>query len=103
MSTLIIRLLFLTIILAPVSLRADEQSGMQLERVVIVSRHGVRAPTKFTPLMQQVTPDRWPQWDVPLGWLTPRGGALITELGRYQRLRLADKGLLDNKTCPTAG
>nr|WP_275944639.1 hypothetical protein [Citrobacter freundii] len=34
MSTLIIRLLFLAIILAPVSLRADEQSGMQLERVV---------------------------------------------------------------------
>lgn len=50
MSTLIIRLLFLMLILAPLSLRADEQSGMKLERVVIVSRHGVRAPTKFTPL-----------------------------------------------------
>lgn len=84
-------------------LQAKEDAGMTLERVVIVSRHGVRAPTKFTPQMREVTPFQWPQWDVPLGWLTPRGGQLISALGHYQRLRLADAGLLTDKTCPGVG
>jgi 4-phytase/acid phosphatase len=77
-------------------------SEMKLERVVILSRHGVRAPTKSTALMKDVTPYQWPQWDVPLGWLTPRGGQLISELGKYQRLRLSGKGLRGDKTCPFA-
>ncbi len=76
---------------------------MRLERVVIVSRHGVRAPTKFTPVMKDVTPYQWPQWDVPLGWLTPRGGELVSELGQYQRLWFTSKGLLNNQTCPSPG
>jgi len=84
-------------------LQAKEDARMKLERVVIVSRHGVRAPTKFTPQMREVTPFQWPQWDVPLGWLTPRGGQLISALGHYQRLRLADAGLLTDKTCPGVG
>jgi 4-phytase/acid phosphatase len=53
--------------------------------------------------MKNVTPYQWPQWDVPLGWLTPRGGELVSELGQYQRLWFASKGLLNNQTCPPTG
>ena len=70
---------------------------------MIVSRHGVRAPTKATQLMQDVTPDAWPTWPVKLGWLTPRGGELIAYLGHYQRQRLVADGLLAKKGCPQPG
>ncbi len=70
---------------------------------MIVSRHGVRAPTKATQLMQDVTPDAWPTWPVKLGWLTPRGGELIAYLGHYQRQRLVADGLLAKKGCPQSG
>ncbi|WBU51459.1 AppA family phytase/histidine-type acid phosphatase [Kosakonia pseudosacchari] len=100
---MIVRLGVLILFFFSFQLQAKADTGMKLERVVIVSRHGVRAPTKFTPQMREVTPFQWPQWDVPLGWLTPRGAQLITALGHYQRLRLADMGLLTNKTCPDEG
>lgn len=100
---IIVRLGVLILFFFSFQLQAKADTGMKLERVVIVSRHGVRAPTKFTPQMREVTPFQWPQWDVPLGWLTPRGAQLITALGHYQRLRLADTGLLTNKTCPDEG
>ena len=58
MSTFIIRLLFFSLLCGSFSIHAEEQNGMKLERVVIVSRHGVRAPTKFTPIMKDVTPDQ---------------------------------------------
>lgn len=99
MNTMIVRLFFLTLIFGSLPAQALEKSEMKLERVVILSRHGVRAPTKSTPLMQAVTPFQWPKWDVPLGWLTPRGGQLIAELGKYQRLRLAEKGLQGDTFC----
>lgn len=100
---MIVRLGLLILFFFSFQLHAKEDTGMKLERVVIVSRHGVRAPTKFTPQMREVTPFQWPQWDVPLGWLTPRGGQLIAALGHYQRLRLIETGLLENKTCPDTG
>lgn len=103
MNILIVRLLVFILIFGSYSLRAASSGEMKLERVVIVSRHGVRGPTKFTPLMQQITPYRWPQWNVPLGWLTPRGGELVSEMGKFQRLRLVGKGLLNNQACPSPG
>ncbi|MEB0968031.1 AppA family phytase/histidine-type acid phosphatase [Citrobacter braakii] len=103
MNILIIRLLLFVLTFSSYSLRAETSGEMKLERVVIVSRHGVRAPTKFTPIMKDVTPYQWPQWDVPLGWLTPRGGELVSELGQYQRLWFTSKGLLNNEECPSSG
>ncbi|EOC1313870.1 AppA family phytase/histidine-type acid phosphatase [Cronobacter turicensis] len=104
MKTLFLRLFLFIFIFMPgvFPLHAQGADKMKLERVVIVSRHGVRAPTKFTPLMQEITPYHWPQWDVPLGWLTTRGGELVTELGRYQKSVLVDKGILESNVCPSS-
>lgn len=101
MNTLLFRLIMFIFMFGSFPLQAEVPDDMKLERVVIVSRHGVRAPTKFTPLMQEITPYHWPQWDVPLGWLTARGGELVTEMGRYQQKVLIDNGVLESNVCPS--
>ena len=103
MKAILIPFLSLLIPFTPQSAFAQSEPELKLESVVIVSRHGVRAPTKATQLMQDVTPDAWPTWPVKLGWLTPRGGELIAYLGHYQRQRLVADGLLAKKGCPQPG
>lgn len=105
MKAILIPFLSLLIPLTPQSAfaQSEPEPELKLESVVIVSRHGVRAPTKATQLMQDVTPDAWPNWPVKLGWLTPRGGELIAYLGHYQRQRLVADGLLTKKGCPQPG
>lgn len=76
-------------------------SGFQLEKVVILSRHGVRAPTKMTQTMRDVTPHQWPEWPVKLGYITPRGEHLISLMGGFYRERLQQQGLLSKDNCPT--
>lgn len=75
-------------------------SGYQLEKVVILSRHGVRAPTKMTQTMRDVTPNRWPEWPVKLGYITPRGEHLISLMGGFYRERFQLLGLLSKDGCP---
>ncbi len=94
MKAILIPFLSLLIPLTPQSAFAQSEPELKLESVVIVSRHGVRAPTKATQLMQDVTPDAWPTWPVKLGWLTPRGGELILPTPASGSRRIADeKGL----------
>ncbi|XOO19786.1 AppA family phytase/histidine-type acid phosphatase [Edwardsiella ictaluri] len=92
-------------LLFPLPLKAAEAAHpvRHLERVVIVSRHGVRAPTEMPALIREVTPDGWPVWPVPLGDLTPRGASLVTLLGAYYRQQLSREGLLPAQGCPPAG
>lgn len=51
----------------------------QLEKVVVVSRHGVRAPTQPQEKLDAWSDKTWPQWGVERGYLTPRGFSLIKE------------------------
>lgn len=99
MKAILIPFLSLLIPLTPQSAFAQSEPELKLESVVIVSRHGVRAPTKATQLMQDVT-RRMANPPVKLGWLTPRGGELIAYLGHYQRQRLVADGLLAKKGLP---
>lgn len=55
MKAILIPFLSLLIPLTPKSAFAQSEPELKLESVVIVSRHGVRAPTKATQLMQDVT------------------------------------------------
>lgn len=84
---------------APVAAPA---AGYTLERVVILSRHGVRSPTKQTQLMNDVTPDKWPQWPVQAGYLTPRGAQLVTLMGGFYGDYFRSQGLLPTG-CPADG
>ncbi|OCG01441.1 histidine-type phosphatase [Gilliamella sp. wkB112] len=61
----------------------------QLEKVVILSRHGIRTPLLNTlQFLSKVTPFSWPQWDHPFGYLTTRGGTLESYFGHYLSLWL---------------
>ncbi len=70
-----------------------------LERVVLISRHGVRSPTDPASLPDFASRP-WPTWPVPAGYLTPRGEKLATLMGGYYRKHFAARGLLPAKGCP---
>lgn len=53
----------------------DTPDGYQLEQVLIMSRHNLRAPLANNgSVLEQSTPKQWPEWDVPGGQLTTKGG-----------------------------
>ncbi len=99
-----LRLSVLTLILSSYAISAApvaiQPTGYTLERVVILSRHGVRSPTKQTQLMNDVTPDKWPQWPVAAGYLTPKGAQLVTLMGGFYGDYFRSQGLLA-AGCPT--
>lgn len=101
-----LRLSALTLILSSFAISivaiAAPPTGYTLERVVILSRHGVRSPTKQTQLMNDVTPDKWPQWPVKAGYLTPRGAELVTLMGGFYGDYFRSQGLI-SAGCPAEG
>lgn len=75
----------------------------KLQKVVIVSRHGVRNSIVGPAEMANWSRDAWPTWDVPLGDLTARGAQLATQMGRYYRLYLNAQGVTPAEGCPPGG
>ena len=76
--------------------------GYVLDKVVQVSRHGVRPPTKSNEkLLTTVTQRQWPTWLVPFGNLTGHGYTGAVEMGRYRGEVLRSAGLIP-KGCPDA-
>ncbi len=65
-----------------------------LRSVVIISRHGVRAPLDAPDKMAPYSAEPWPKWGVPPGHLTPRGKQLVALMGAYYRERYLAAGLL---------
>nr|BAQ94585.1 phytase [Burkholderia sp. a13(2014)] len=73
---------------------------LQLESVVIVSRHGVRSPTKTKPPLAMLTRKDWPTWPVQPGELTERGASLIGLMGGYYGAWLRQEHVLPAGACP---
>ncbi len=84
----------------PLSARILPRGGLQLERVVIVMRHGVRAPLSGEVPSDTRTAQPWPRWSVPEGHLTAHGAAAMQVLARHDRRWFASLGLA---RCPAAG
>lgn len=72
----------------------------ELLRVVVLSRHGVRAPIGPPETRVRWTVSTWPDFKVPPGYLTPRGGELVRLMGAYYRDYLAEQGLFFRAGCP---
>ena len=66
----------------------------QLKFVVIVTRHGVRAPTWDARQLNEYSAEPWPDFGVAPGELTAHGRALVQILGSYYRERFAKEHLL---------
>ena len=66
------------VVLLSAGVQAQEQAapeGYQLQQVLIMSRHNLRAPLANNgSVLEQSTPKSWPEWDVPGGQLTTKGG-----------------------------
>jgi 4-phytase/acid phosphatase len=77
--------------------------GLQVDRVVLLMRHGVRPPTKAQPMPAGTAADPWPNWPVAPGWLTPHGAEAIGRLGSWDGARLRRLGVLPVAGCPEAG
>lgn len=89
-------------LLATFGAQADTTpQGYQLQQVLIMSRHNLRAPLANNgSVLEQSTPNKWPEWDVPGGQLTTKGGVLEVYMGHYMREWLAQQGMVTTGECP---
>jgi 4-phytase/acid phosphatase len=71
----------------------------KLQYVVVLSRHGVRSPTAAPEKYSAYAKGVWPKWPVPPGDLTPHGFQLMQIFGAYDRMLLAQDGLLSAAGC----
>ena len=75
--------------------------GYQLQQVLMMSRHNLRAPLANNgSVLEQSTPNKWPEWDVPGGQLTTKGGVLEVSMGHSMREWLAEQGMVKSGECP---
>lgn len=80
-----------------------EARSPRVEHIVVVMRHGVRAPIVGEAPEGTLTRDPWPAWPVPPEHLTPRGAQALRVLGRSDRAWFAKLGVLPARGCPKAG
>ncbi len=77
--------------------------GWQIERAVVINRHGVRAPIATNEELDRYSATAWPTWPVAPGFLSPRGEELMRLMGTYYRVLYGGRGLIQADDCPTAG
>lgn len=76
-------------LVAPLGVRAETTrpvpapSGAVLEKVLLVSRHGIRSPTKPLATLEKKTGRTWSVWPVPPGELTDHGRADLALMGQF--------------------
>jgi 4-phytase/acid phosphatase len=73
--------------------------GERLEKVVILSRHGVRAAMSSPEQLEETSARPWPRFAAPPGHLTARGEALASLMGGYFRQLYVAEGLLGEGDC----
>lgn len=92
----------LLLLLALFALPGHANSHYQLEKVVEISRHGVRPPTPGNRKeIEAATERRWPQWQTADGELTAHGYAAVVNKGRWEGEHYRQLGLL-GAGCPDA-
>lgn len=74
-----------------------------VEQVIMLFRHGVRAPLEGEIGAMELARQPWPRWQTPASVLTPHGREGMRLLGVYDRERYSALGLLPKTGCPTDG
>ncbi|MBR4542809.1 MAG: hypothetical protein IKO53_01225 [Lachnospiraceae bacterium] len=78
--------------------------GLNLEKVVVLSRHNIRSPlTGPKSSLYSMTPYSWCEWSSRPAELSVKGGTLETEMGQYFRRWLEDEGLFEENYRPAEG
>lgn len=86
----------------PASAVALDTTGLRLDKVVLVMRHGIR-PATDTAELQSWSDKTWPTFATRDGQLTAHGRAATVLLGQWQRHSLDELGLFKAGQCPQAG
>ncbi|WP_343526057.1 histidine-type phosphatase [Sphingomonas sp.] len=86
---------------SPVAARST--GGLTLDRVVVLMRHGVRAPLDGEVPHGTRTARPWPRWSTPESQLTPRGAAALAVEARADHSDWVARGLLPATGCPAPG
>ena len=81
---------------------AATQAGDQLLKVIVISRHGIRAPLQTTKELERYSTSPWPQWDVPPGNLTTHGKDVMRSLGKFYAAYYGRRGLFQDGPCGRA-
>lgn len=71
----------------------------RLVKAVVLSRHGVRAPTQKQKTLEEWSQRVWPVWPVKRGDLTPRGGELVTAMWASLGADFRQAGILPPNLC----
>ncbi|HEQ1858585.1 TPA: bifunctional glucose-1-phosphatase/inositol phosphatase [Providencia alcalifaciens] len=88
--------------IAPALASTDNAQNMELDQVLVLSRHNLRTPIVNTGILTEITDKKWPAWDAESGYLTTKGGALEVYMGHYFREWLDSNKLFVNELCPTS-
>lgn len=80
-------------------INAEESVSPELLSAVVVSRHGVRSPTQSSGTLQKWSPNGWPDWGVPRGYLTVRGFDLVRRTWDAER----KNPVFAHTSCPRPG
>ncbi len=82
----------------------DPLARYQLEQIVVLSRHNIRAPLSSNgSVPSDLTPHSWIEWSAGSSELTLKGGIEETSMGQYFRKWLAKEGLIEENAVPEAG
>ncbi|PVX33051.1 glucose-1-phosphatase [Pasteurella langaaensis DSM 22999] len=82
--------------------QAQLHDNYQLQQVVVLSRHNIRAPLSGKDSkLGKVTSHQWIDWSANPSELTSRGGILETAMGQYFRKWLESEGVFTEGKCPT--
>lgn len=73
---------------------ADDETT--LRQIIVLGRHSIRSSTKDPAQLARFAASAYPEFDVPAGYLTPRGWKAEVLLGSYFHDYLLHEGLLTN-------
>jgi len=82
--------LLLVFLLLPTAVRSQERTAPeddQIQAVIVLARHGVRAPIESETRSGAYNAQPWPTWEAAPGVLTPHGAEALKLLGAYYRSR----------------
>lgn len=82
--------------------RSDARPVYRVDRVVMLIRHGIRAPLDGEAAAARFAAAPFPSWTTPASRLTPHGAAALRRLAQFERARLLRQGLLPTTECPDA-
>ena len=84
--------------------KKDAEGSRQLEQVLVLSRHNIRAPLSNSgSAIGELTPHAWMNWSAPGSELTLKGAIAEMRMGQYFRKWLESEKLIPENYIPAEG